>query len=144
MKKVLIIIASILTIIILSLVIIFVIDVFRFSDHKKPLIVLKVKHFDLEDGTITQYRSLGYEFLDINRRDIKGFEFNFGYTKSFVEEKEYRILYDGVMHEDCSSYSHLVYEDSQNKYYIECVDIDLMYVLHKNTKYSISEALDKK
>lgn len=144
MKKTLIIIASILTFIIAIFLLIFVIDVFRFSHHKKPLIVLNTKHYDLEDGSITQYKSILYEFLEVDRLDYKGFEFNFGHTKKFTEESAYRILYDGEMYEDCASHSTLLYENETELYYIECVDMDKMYVLHGEERYNITEALNNK
>ena len=81
----------ILSLLFVIMVVIVIVDITRFANHTKPLIVLKTNHYDLPDGQVIQYISLGYEFLEFKTVSKKGWQINIGFTKKFAQEKKYRI-----------------------------------------------------
>ena len=42
---------------------------------QKPLIVIKETTYNYDDGTATEYMSLGYKYVEYNRNSLRAYEF---------------------------------------------------------------------
>ena len=45
------------------------------GEFQKPLIVLKETKYDYDDGSATEYMSLGYKFIVYNRNSLRAYKF---------------------------------------------------------------------
>lgn len=59
-------------------------DYHRCTKSEKPVIVLSSETHEYSDGTVTEYLSLGYKYIEYNRSSRKGFVFGGFWVK--VEE----------------------------------------------------------
>ena len=101
------------------------------------------KRYDLDNGYVVQYISLGYEFLKFDTTEKKGFEFNFGFSDFKTEEPLFKIKYEGERYENCSEHSTLIFSDHLYDYYIECIDTERMQVIYDDKIYTVNNALEK-
>ena len=42
---------------------------------QKPLIVIKTNTYNYDDGSATEYMSLGYKYVEYNRNSLRAYEF---------------------------------------------------------------------
>lgn len=42
---------------------------------QKPLIIIKTNTYNYDDGSVTEYMSLGYKYIEYNRNSLRAYEF---------------------------------------------------------------------
>ena len=82
MKKV---ISAIITIILIAWVGLLAYDYYRAKNNQKPLVVLKTVTKDYEDGSVNEYTSFGYKYIEYKRTSRKGFMFGGFWIKAEEE-----------------------------------------------------------
>ena len=75
------IISILFTLVLIAYISLIVIDFLRCGQKdkdgnvQKPLIVIKETTYNYDDGTATEYMSLGYKYVEYNRNSLRAYEF---------------------------------------------------------------------
>lgn len=77
--------ATLITIILFAWVALLAYDYYRATKNEPPLIIVSEKTVDYNDGTVTEYNSLGYKYIVYKRSSRKGYVFGGFWVK--IEEK---------------------------------------------------------
>ncbi len=78
-------ISAIITIVLIAWVGLLAYDYYRATKNQPPLVVLKEEKIEYSDGSVVEYTSFGYKYIEINRKKMgKGYMFGGFWIK--VEE----------------------------------------------------------
>ncbi len=104
----------------ISILSIYIIDIYRFNNNQKPLITLGITIKDYNDGSVTEYNSIGYKFVEYDREWIKGYkkEFIYGKQKNLLTE-QFEISVNNYT--PCNN-DLTFYVQSYRSYYLSCIN----------------------